>query len=151
MYTCTNLYMDTELVIYNIYLWYVHMYIYIQFYTCVYIFIQLVLCICNYEYDDTSQQNTWLLNVEYDLPRAPSRCLQRRLGPFEGAVIPQDRGTGKSLVDTPEIQHISRLVFFWGCTLWYTNMIMENPHFLICHNISNEEINKVNGPCSTAR
>ena len=32
-------------------------------------------------------------------------------GPFEGAVIAQDRGTGKSLVDTPEIQHISRLVF----------------------------------------
>lgn len=45
---------------------------------------------------------------------APQYFIMAGAGPFEGAVIAQDRGTGKSLVDTPEIQHISKEAGVWN-------------------------------------
>mmetsp|Transcript_33739 Transcript_33739/g.69067 ORF Transcript_33739/g.69067 Transcript_33739/m.69067 type:complete len:396 (-) Transcript_33739:80-1267(-) len=45
---------------------------------------------------------------------APQYFIMAGAGPFEGAVIAQDRGTGKSLADTPEIQHISKEAGVWN-------------------------------------
>ena len=80
------------------------MYILYMYITYIYIYIHTL-----YDMDNRYTPNThWL----FLMISAGGRCCCVA-GPFEGAVIAQDRGTGKSLVDTPDIQHISRLVFHW--------------------------------------
>eukprot|EP00435_Cladocopium_sp_Y103_P038797 s184_g10.t1 len=61
--------------------------------------------ISNYEALEKISQTHWA---------APQYFIMAGAGPFEGAVIAQDRGTGKSLVDTPDIQHISKEAGVWN-------------------------------------